>query len=290
MKSVSFCFRPWIIIPFFLLLAVGKVTIKAFILNDCSNNLKNVGCLGREKFHLFAGKESESFNSQRLQPMNMVDGDQDRRNFVSRALKTSALLVSTSFLPKIISPQPVNAMVDAPNLLDIPVQYEGKDVVVKDILGPKATLIVNVASSCALTDGSYKGLVSLYKDYKDKGLEILAFPCNQFGFQEPDEESFIRKDIKRRYGVDFKLYDKIDVNGPSAHPLYKRIKMYEPELSGYGDKIAWNFEKFLVDENGKVVRRYRPGVKPESIIPDVKTLIDKGKLGPARKRSLNEYD
>ena len=66
--------------------------------------------------------------------------------------------------------------------------------------------------------------------------------------------------------------------------------MYEPELSGYGDKIAWTFEKFLVDENGKVVRRYRPGVKPESIIPDVKTLIEKGKLGPPRKRSLNEYD
>ena len=287
MRSISL-FNLLRVLPLLALWTFGRIRIEAFTVSNCKNTSKRMQFSRDQKSDIFRTKAL--FRNQRVKAINMVETGQDRRDFLSHTLATSALLVSTSLLPKVMTSQPVNAMLDAPNLLDIPVQYEGKDVFVKDILGPKATLIVNVASSCALTDGSYKGLVSLYKEYKDKGLEIVAFPCNQFGFQEPDEESFIRKDIKRRYGVDFKLYDKIDVNGPSAHPLYKRIKMYEPELSGYGDKIAWNFEKFLVDENGKVVRRYRPGVKPESIIPDVKTLIEKGKLGPPRKRSLNEYD
>ena len=99
----------------------------------------------------------------------------------------------------------------------------------------------------------------------------------------------VRKDMKDRFGVTFPIYDKIDVNGAGAHPLYQAIKKYEPELSGYSPKIAWNFEKFLIDEKGTPLRRYRPGVDPEEMEGDIQALFTKGVLPPARKRSLNEY-
>ncbi|KAG5188887.1 glutathione peroxidase [Tribonema minus] len=172
------------------------------------------------------------------------------------------------------------------------VPFKGKQVKVGDQLGPKATLVVNVASYCALTP-QYKDLVQLWDLYHDQGLQILAMPCNQFGQQEPEADvDVIRKDMKARFNVQFPIFDKIDVNGATTHPLYAAMKSYEPELSGYGPKVNWNFEKFLLDASGTPVRRYRPGVlvTDPTVLDDVAALIKKGKLSARKKAtSVNNY-
>ena len=146
----------------------------------------------------------------------------------------------------------------------------GKDVKLDTYKG-KALLIVNTASECGFTP-QYKGLEKLYEKLHDKGLEILGFPCNQFGAQEPGTEKEIATFCEANYGVTFPMFAKIDVNGDDTAPLYKFLKKQKPGLLG-SEAIKWNFTKFLVDRNGKVVRRYAPTDKPESIEADIAALL-----------------
>jgi glutathione peroxidase len=118
----------------------------------------------------------------------------------------------------------------------------------------KILLIVNVASKCGFTP-QYKDLESLYKKYKDQGLEVLGFPCNQFGAQEPGSNEEIQAFCNLNYNVTFKLFDKIDVNGPKTSPLFKHLKNQSPGILGT-EIIKWNFTKFLVNKDGEVVKRF----------------------------------
>jgi glutathione peroxidase len=144
-----------------------------------------------------------------------------------------------------------------------------KKITVKDIDGKtvnladykdKVLLIVNVASYCGYTK-QYAGLEKIYKDYKDKGFEILAFPCNQFGEQEPGTNEEIKNFCSSKFDVSFKLFDKVDVNGKNQSPLYSILT--NNEVTGKSE-IKWNFEKFLIDKDGNVVARYPSKVEPES--------------------------
>ena len=138
---------------------------------------------------------------------------------------------------------------------------QGKETSMETFKG-KTILVVNTASKCGLTP-QFEGLENLYQKYKDKGLVILGFPCNQFANQEPGDESSIADGCMINYGVTFPMFAKIEVNGENAHPIYKYLKK---ELSGlFGGKIKWNFTKFLVDSNGKPIKRFSPITKPESI-------------------------
>ena len=120
----------------------------------------------------------------------------------------------------------------------------------------KILLIVNVASKCGFTP-QYKDLESLYKKYKDQDLEVLGFPCNQFGAQEPGSNEEIQSFCNLNYNVTFKLFDKIDVNGPKTSPLFKHLKNQSPGILGT-EGIKWNFTKFLVNKDGEVVKRFSP--------------------------------
>lgn len=139
----------------------------------------------------------------------------------------------------------------------------------------KTILVVNVASKCGLTK-QYEGLEALYKKYKERGLVILGFPCNQFMGQEPGTEAEIAEFCSVNYGVTFPLFSKIEVNGDNTHPLYQYLKK---ELPGTGDKtdIEWNFAKFLIDKTGKPVYRYHPRVKPAELEGDIEELINNNK-------------
>lgn len=146
------------------------------------------------------------------------------------------------------------------NIGDISVKdMNGKDVNLADYKG-KVLLIVNVASKCGNTP-QYEGLEKIYEKYKDRGFEILAFPCNQFGQQEPGTNAEIKEFCSTNYGVTFKLFDKIEVNGPNRSPLYS--KLTTNSNTDQGD-ITWNFEKFLIAKNGDIVARFKPKVQPES--------------------------
>ena len=134
----------------------------------------------------------------------------------------------------------------------------------------KVVLVVNTASQCGFT-GQYKGLEELYRTYADRGLVVLGFPCVQFGHQEPGDEEEIATFCERNFGVTFPLFSKIDVNGPDAHPLYQWLRS---EKSGLvGDKIRWNFTKFLVDTEGNVVGRYGSRTTPKEIADDIEALL-----------------
>jgi glutathione peroxidase len=135
----------------------------------------------------------------------------------------------------------------------------------------KLLLIVNVASKCGFTP-QYEGLEALYRANKDKGLEILGFPCNQFGHQEPGDADAIRNFCSTKYGVTFPLFAKIDVNGANAHPLYKFLKHAAPGVLG-SEAIKWNFTKFLIDREGNVVRRYASADAPEKIGKDLAAML-----------------
>jgi glutathione peroxidase len=123
-------------------------------------------------------------------------------------------------------------------------------------------LVVNVASQCGLTP-HYRGLQELYENYRDRGLVVLGFPCNQFGAQEPGSEAEIKTFCETRYGVTFPLFAKIEVNGPGRHPLYAFLTEQPTQPDGPGD-IQWNFAKFLVDRSGNVAARFAPATKPVS--------------------------
>jgi glutathione peroxidase len=135
----------------------------------------------------------------------------------------------------------------------------------------KLLLIVNTASECGFTP-QYKGLETMYEKLHDKGLEVLGFPCNQFGGQEPGGEKEIAQFCERNYGVTFPMFAKVDVNGDKAAPLYKFLKAEKPGLLG-SEAIKWNFTKFLVDRTGNVVKRYAPNDTPESIAKDVEKAL-----------------
>jgi glutathione peroxidase len=126
----------------------------------------------------------------------------------------------------------------------------------------KVLLVVNTASQCGFTP-QYKGLEALYRKYRDRGLEVLGFPCNQFGAQEPGNEQEIATFCAKNYDVTFPMFAKIDVNGDNASPLYRHLKQAKPGVLGT-QAIKWNFTKFLVDREGKVVARYAPNDTPES--------------------------
>lgn len=135
----------------------------------------------------------------------------------------------------------------------------------------KVLLIVNVASKCGFTP-QYAGLEALYRAYKDRGFEVLGFPCNQFGNQEPGSDAEIGAFCSTTYDVTFPVFSKIEVNGPQTDPLYDHLKKAAPGLMGL-TSIKWNFTKFLVDRSGKVVRRYAPTTKPEDIGRDIEALL-----------------
>lgn len=154
-------------------------------------------------------------------------------------------------------------------IYELEARKNGKDVNLEEHKG-KVMLIVNTASKCGLTP-QFEGLESIYKNYKDKGLTILGFPCDQFAKQEYSDNKEITNFCKINYGVTFPIYDKIDVNGKNAHPLFNYLKN---EKKGFLSKeIKWNFTKFLVDKNGKVVKRFAPTVTPEKIIPYIEKLL-----------------
>jgi glutathione peroxidase len=127
----------------------------------------------------------------------------------------------------------------------------------------KVLLVVNVASQCGMTP-QYTGLEALYRKYRDRGFVVLGFPCNQFGSQEPGTEAEIQAFCNTNYDVSFPMFSKIDVNGANAHPLYVHLKGEKPGVLGT-EAIKWNFTKFLVGRDGKVVRRYAPTDKPEDM-------------------------
>ncbi|BDD00510.1 glutathione peroxidase [Persicobacter psychrovividus] len=145
----------------------------------------------------------------------------------------------------------------------------GKKISMEDFKG-KTVLVVNTASKCGLTP-QYEGLEALYKKYKDQDFVILGFPCNQFGNQEPGTASDIQEGCLINYGVSFPMFEKIEVNGDNAHPLYKYLK--DKKSGWFGSRIKWNFTKFLISDQGHVLKRYSPTTKPQKIEKDLKNCL-----------------
>jgi glutathione peroxidase len=139
----------------------------------------------------------------------------------------------------------------------------------------RLVLVVNTASECGLTP-HYAGLEALHRKYESQGVAVLGFPCNQFGAQEPGSAAEIGAFCARHYGVSFQMFDKIEVNGPGAHPLYRWLKAdaaaAESKTAGPED-IEWNFAKFLVGADGHVIRRYKATTRPEDIASDIASLL-----------------
>lgn len=141
------------------------------------------------------------------------------------------------------------------------VSLQGEEISMETYRG-KTVLVVNTASKCGLTP-QYKGLENLYQRYKDQGLVILGFPCNQFGNQEPGDAKAISEGCLINYGVSFPMFAKVNVNGKYAHPLFVYLRKQLGCI--FWNKIKWNFTKFLIDKNGKPVKRFAPITKPEKI-------------------------
>ena len=162
-------------------------------------------------------------------------------------------------------------MSDAKSIADFSAKLpNGEEISLADKAG-KVLLVVNTASRCGFTP-QYDGLEALYRKFKDQGFEVVAFPCNQFGAQEPGNAEEIATFCKLTYDVTFPLMAKVDVNGDGATPLYQWMKGEAPGLMG-SKSIKWNFTKFLIDREGKVVRRYAPTDKPEGIEKDIAKLL-----------------
>jgi glutathione peroxidase len=147
---------------------------------------------------------------------------------------------------------------------------DGKPVDLAQYRG-KVLLIVNTASKCGFTP-QYQGLETVYRELHGRGLEVLGFPCNQFGSQEPGSEEEIGAFCEKNYGVSFPMFAKVDVNGDAAHPLWKHLKGEAPGVLGT-EGIKWNFTKFLIGKDGKVAKRYAPTTKPEEIAGDIEKLL-----------------
>ncbi len=149
-------------------------------------------------------------------------------------------------------------------------QIDGKDIALSEFRG-KVMLIVNTASACGFTP-QFGGLEELHKSYGGKGLAVLGFPCNQFGAQDPGQDSEISTFCQVNYGVSFPMMSKIDVNGPTAHPLYKWLSAEAPGLLG-SKAIKWNFTKFLVGKDGQVIKRYAPLDKPADMAREIEAAL-----------------
>lgn len=149
---------------------------------------------------------------------------------------------------------------------------KGEDYSLSALKG-KVALIVNVASNCGFTP-QYGGLEALHKKYAARGLAVVGFPCNQFGDQEPGTNEQIQKFCRLNYDVTFPVLGKLDVNGAGADPLYAHLKAAAPGVLG-SEAIKWNFTKFLVDREGKVIGRYAPATKPEALVPDIEKALGK---------------
>ncbi len=147
---------------------------------------------------------------------------------------------------------------------------DGKPIDLAQYQG-KVLLIVNTASECGFTP-QYKGLEAVYEQFKDRGVVVLGFPCNQFGGQEPGGSEEIGSFCERNFGVTFPLFEKVEVNGDSAHPLFEHLKEKAPGLLG-SKAIKWNFTKFLVQKDGTVFGRYAPTTKPEEMMADIEKLL-----------------
>jgi glutathione peroxidase len=145
----------------------------------------------------------------------------------------------------------------------------GEEVSMEKYKG-KVVLVVNTASKCGFTP-QFEGLEQLYREYKDRGLEVLGFPCNQFANQEPGTNEEVHQFCQLNYGVTFTMFEKIDVNGENAHPLYKFLTSQAKGI--LSSKIKWNFTKFLIDAEGNVVKRYAPTVLPSQITGDIEKLL-----------------
>ncbi|WXL24112.1 glutathione peroxidase [Ectopseudomonas mendocina] len=156
-------------------------------------------------------------------------------------------------------------------LLDIPLTaISGEQKTLSDF-GGRAFLVVNTASKCGFTP-QYKGLEQLWERYKEKGLVVLGFPCNQFGKQEPGDETAISQFCELNFGVSFPLFRKIEVNGNNAHPLFVSLKKQAPGVLG-SQAIKWNFTKFLVSADGRQVKRFSPMCKPEELTSEIEALL-----------------
>jgi glutathione peroxidase len=156
-------------------------------------------------------------------------------------------------------------------LFDIPLTtIKGEQTTLADFAG-KAVLVVNTASKCGFTP-QYKGLEHLWQQYKDRGLVVLGFPCNQFGKQEPGNEGAISEFCELNFGVTFPLFKKVDVNGADAHPLFVQVKKRAPGLLG-SQGIKWNFTKFLISADGSQIKRFAPTTKPEDLTAEIEALL-----------------
>jgi len=162
---------------------------------------------------------------------------------------------------------PVMQTTKPENLYDVRVKdIDGKEIPLSKYRG-KTLLVVNTASQCGFTP-QYEGLNTLYKQYKDRGVEVLGFPCNQFGGQEPGTEAEIKSFCDLHYRIEFPLFAKIEVNGDNEHPLYTIMKDQAPGILGT-KAIKWNFTKFLISPEGKVLKRFAPADKPEEIAKEL---------------------
>ncbi|CAL4981287.1 unnamed protein product [Urochloa decumbens] len=188
-------------------------------------------------------------------------------------LSLAVLALAIALVFRSLAPTVPDMADDLPaSIYDIAVKdIRGNDIKLSEYAG-KVLLIVNVASQCGLTNSNYKELNVLYDKYRQKGLEILAFPCNQFASQEPGSNEDIQETVCTRFKAEFPIFDKINVNGKDAAPLFKYLKS---QKGGFlGDGIKWNFTKFLVDKDGKVVGRYAPTTSPLKIENDIQKLLD----------------
>jgi len=157
------------------------------------------------------------------------------------------------------------------DLLDLPVTtLDGEATTLGALTAGRPALVVNVASRCGLTP-QYAGLEKLHEEYADRGFTVVGVPCNQFKGQEPGTSEEIAEFCSATYGVTFPMTEKVEVNGPAAHPLYQRLTA-TPDAAGEAGDVQWNFEKFLLDGSGEVVGRFRPRTEPDS--PEVRTAIE----------------
>ncbi|MBS0581110.1 MAG: glutathione peroxidase [Proteobacteria bacterium] len=157
------------------------------------------------------------------------------------------------------------------SLQDVPLKTITGETTSLAAFSGKALLIVNVASKCGFTP-QYTGLEALFRKYQDRGLQILGFPCDQFGHQEPGNEAEIRNFCSTTYDVSFPMFSKIEVNGVGTHPLYQELKKAAPGIFGT-ERIKWNFTKFLVDPRGQVVARFAPTAKPQNLAGAIEAVL-----------------
>jgi glutathione peroxidase len=157
------------------------------------------------------------------------------------------------------------------DLLDVPVTtLQGEPTTLRALTGGRPALVVNVASRCGLTP-QYAGLEALHEQYRDRGFTVVGVPCNQFMGQEPGTAEDIAEFCSATYGVTFPMTEKVDVNGPDAHPLFQQLTT-APDMDGAAGEVSWNFEKWVVDGTGAVVARVRP--RPEPDAPEVRAAIE----------------